>query len=689
MQILFPSAQGPSRLAYDAKMADFLQGSLYSETGTTQNRRLYQFRLLSDPYEAKAKLWLLLEDIFSVNQDSGHDISFTDVNNLHSLIYSHALGSYKDLIRDIVYNPAGNRGDYAASQFLDLLNQTDKRYPNENYARELLQLFLMFEYYPLASRTDERHYTEADVASFAKILTGFRTQSGTHIVTFDPQYHLTGSKVEFLTGSLPDGVSYPFVSSGNLIDLESVMTPLNGNRGLSDNIIDYIFAKRGHAISMFLANKLYRYYVSEDPTLPELEQIANKLEATQFDMYQTVTFLLASDMMYSDKAKQEFRWKSPTDLVIGSLKYLHQHDTGSLLWDEVIVKDADMLTRLGYTPYIPGSIFGRDGYDENNKWITSYTINQFVSSTTQMVAFAGTGAYNLLSLAGVSSSGSLTLSGVTASGALASLEQKLLIGRHLPEQQKTDLIQYITSGGVLLDSTTGKERLKNTIAIILSSPEFLIQSGYTNPAQNSVGNGSVFGNNNGKLVIVRLGGGLDWLSVMVPKDEYSFLSSKRAAGMLPTTELIDLGDYYLNKSMSGLAALYDSNNVRFVNRIGVERHSRDHDAATNMTSTKDNQAGIDAQGFFGKMIENEFDASNTIVLSTEKPSIFQGGKYLNIGASAANMQRYSGMSAAENNLFLSLVRSGYMTRTDFPDKTQRTFQDVVKIDDIARASAAQ
>jgi uncharacterized protein (DUF1800 family) len=56
---------------------------------------------------------------------------------------------------------------------LDLFNQKDAKNPNENYARELLQLFLMGEYRPLESKdnNDIRNYEESDVRSLAKILT--------------------------------------------------------------------------------------------------------------------------------------------------------------------------------------------------------------------------------------------------------------------------------------------------------------------------------------------------------------------------------------------------------------------------------------------------------------------------------------------------------------------------------------
>jgi uncharacterized protein (DUF1800 family) len=93
----------------------------------------------------------------------------------------------------------GNPGDYSVSQFLDLLNQTDPKKPNENYARELLQLLLMLEYIPTETPDNgaERNYSETDVDVLSKILIGFQSNENTHEVSFDPSIN-TNESFEFL-----------------------------------------------------------------------------------------------------------------------------------------------------------------------------------------------------------------------------------------------------------------------------------------------------------------------------------------------------------------------------------------------------------------------------------------------------------------------------------------------------------
>jgi hypothetical protein len=53
--------------------------------------KYYSYKKYYDPYEAKAKLFLIFEDIFSVNQNTSTDITYTDINNTHDLLYKYSL----------------------------------------------------------------------------------------------------------------------------------------------------------------------------------------------------------------------------------------------------------------------------------------------------------------------------------------------------------------------------------------------------------------------------------------------------------------------------------------------------------------------------------------------------------------------------------------------------------------------
>ena len=232
------------------------------------------------------KLFMVFEDIFSVNRAS--DISAKDIMNLHALIYDRMFGSYKSLVQRVLYNNPTEKGDYPVSAFLNLLN-TSKDAPNENYARELLQLMLMDEYVPNHPKNNEaeRNYSEDDVYQLSLILTGFGSQrySGypmgqapeEEIVYYTGAMHHRKRDVTLLPGNT-GGLSFSFYNSDtDTLSLTGIELPIGGNNGLGDNVVDYIFAKRSHAISLFLANKLFRFYIHEHPSNADLEAIATQL----------------------------------------------------------------------------------------------------------------------------------------------------------------------------------------------------------------------------------------------------------------------------------------------------------------------------------------------------------------------------------------------------------------------------
>ncbi|HWG57032.1 MAG TPA: DUF1800 domain-containing protein, partial [Gaiellaceae bacterium] len=99
----------------------------------------------------------------------------------NALFRRHALGSFPELLRDVTRDPA----------MLLWLSGTDntKWSPNENYARELMELFTLGA---------GRGYTERDVREQARALTGFRNEwnrnLGAHRFRFDPERHDRGTK---------------------------------------------------------------------------------------------------------------------------------------------------------------------------------------------------------------------------------------------------------------------------------------------------------------------------------------------------------------------------------------------------------------------------------------------------------------------------------------------------------------
>ncbi len=397
VDILFPSQNGPDRTQFEQNFENFKWPS-FNVSDTNANRRAYAFQYYADPYEAKRKLFWLFEDIFPVDRDGAWatNINFPDIDNHFKILYEESLWNYKKMVKRVLFDTKNPENSFAMGKYLDVLNGPNKNQPNENYARELMQLFLMLEHKPWEDSETPwavRNYTEEDVAALARILTWFRYWEDKKVY-FDESYHNTGTWIVFLSWALKSGTSFPFydTASGS-IDNTKITQPIWGNNGLWDNILDYIFSKRESEIAYFLSWRLLKYYINDKPTQIEIETLANQLINNNFDLFPTVKWLLSSDMMYTDVAMNSIRYKNPIELMIGTLKILHSKDQNFVV--DPLLNDAGFLTTVDWTPYNPRSIFGREGFDHNEAFMNAYFHNQWVTYATKIAFTTGTGYYNL------------------------------------------------------------------------------------------------------------------------------------------------------------------------------------------------------------------------------------------------------------------------------------------------------
>jgi uncharacterized protein (DUF1800 family) len=140
-------------------------------------------RMVRSDQQLVERMTLIFHDWFAnSNAQVGSQQLMLDQNNL---LRSMALGSFHDLFGAVTTNPA----------MLLFLNGTSnsKWDPNENYAREMMELFSL--------GADRGAYTETDVRELARALTGWRAdwspELGSHNFRFDPTYHDAGQKTVF------------------------------------------------------------------------------------------------------------------------------------------------------------------------------------------------------------------------------------------------------------------------------------------------------------------------------------------------------------------------------------------------------------------------------------------------------------------------------------------------------------
>ncbi|MBI2320766.1 MAG: DUF1800 domain-containing protein [Chloroflexi bacterium] len=187
------------------------------------------------------------------------------------LFRAHALGDFRALVRSVTYDPAMMR-------WLDL-HGSHRRVPNENYARELMELFAI----------GRGNYTEQDIKEVARALTGWRLDQGK--LVFDPGRH-------------DDGIKTVLGERGNW---------------KADEVVDIV--TRQPACARFIARKLLAFFVYDDPEPGVVERFAAIFASSAYSVRALVEAILRSPEFRSDRAYHA-KIKSPVDFVVGALKDL-------------------------------------------------------------------------------------------------------------------------------------------------------------------------------------------------------------------------------------------------------------------------------------------------------------------------------------------------------------------------------
>ncbi|TXC77089.1 DUF1800 domain-containing protein [Luteibaculum oceani] len=203
------------------------------------------------------------------------------------LIGSHALGNFKTLTKQITFDPG----------MLVYLNgyKNQKNRPDENYARELQELFTI-------GKGATSKYTEEDVRQAARVLTGWTFDQNLD-VTFIPNWHDTGDK------QFSAFYENKVIKGGSNGELEF------------DELLNMIFAKQ--EVAEFLMSKLYRffvYYVIDDEIQQKvITPLANIFRDNNYEILPVLQALFNSAHFF-DAYTRGAIIKNPMDFMIGHLK---------------------------------------------------------------------------------------------------------------------------------------------------------------------------------------------------------------------------------------------------------------------------------------------------------------------------------------------------------------------------------
>lgn len=373
--------------------------------GTAVARARYSKRQL---YEAMVEFW---SDHFNIYARKNEITPLLKIADDRDVIRPYALSTFRELLAAAVKSPA-------MLVYLDNV-ENEASHPNENYARELLELHTLGVH---------GGYTQQDVQELARALTGWTVgrrgrYAGKWI--FDPDRHDDGEK-RLLGRTLPAGQGEGDVAQ----------------------VVEILAAHPSTAV--FIATKLARRFVADDPPPALVTRLATSFQSSDGDIKAMLRTLFLSDEFAAAPPKL----KRPFTFFISALRALHTD-----LNPRRARAIGDWLTQLGQLPFHwPPP----DGYpDTSAAWL---------GNLLPRWNFALTLAHNAIPgmtppLAEIVAAGGAE----TAVDALNLFAQQLY-GRSLTSAEQAQFGPYLGSGP-LADVET-QTRLRDCVALLLAGPEF-------------------------------------------------------------------------------------------------------------------------------------------------------------------------------------------------------------------------
>lgn len=272
---------------------------------------------------------------------SNHFVTERDVYNCNSYLYYYinclqrnALGNFKTFVSEVGLTSA-------MLYYLDGAFNNGNN-PNENYARELYELFTLGE---------GNGYTEDDVIETARALSGYtdRGEVGCSPVNYRADRHDAGEKT---------------------------ILGRTGNWGY-DDVIDILFEERPNEIATFICTKLYEFFVHPDSSDDDgnAETIISGMAATfianDFELAPVMSQLLKSQHFFDDDAIGVII-KSPFDMYFNFMK-----ETNFPYDDSTVLNVIDACRLIGQTMFDPVDVAG---WQRDRQWInTNYIIGRWLT----------------------------------------------------------------------------------------------------------------------------------------------------------------------------------------------------------------------------------------------------------------------------------------------------------------------
>jgi uncharacterized protein (DUF1800 family) len=360
------------------------------------------YRLVGSPKPLQEKMTLFWHNHFATANSKVNNAGW--MWNQNELFRRHALGNFRTLVHEVAKDPAMMR-------WLDTITSKKGR-PNENFARELFELFTL----------GIGNYTEDDIKEAARAFTGWEIRNETFY--FNRAQHDTGQKTIL-------GQTGPFTGE-QVIDL-AVSHP---------------------ATARFIATKLYVHFVDDHPSRQTIERLAGVFVQSNYELKPLVRAILLSPEFSSETAYHA-KIKSPVDFVIGAVKTLGVPASPQL---------AATLTTLGQALFNPPTV---KGWPEGMEWIGATALLARHNFANQLVT-----GRNAARQPWIAPTEELASIGLSEDHEIVDYYLNLLVDGDATPAMRNALLSYLATGSRAPGRRGRDGKLRGLIHLIMASPVY-------------------------------------------------------------------------------------------------------------------------------------------------------------------------------------------------------------------------
>ncbi|MFC0216292.1 DUF1800 family protein [Paenibacillus chartarius] len=245
-----------------------VEGKSLKADAISDQQLYWIYRMMHTPSPLTEKMALFWHGHFATSNSKVDGLALM-VRQIE-LFRTYALGDFKELVRQVGRDPA-------MMLWLDITSNQKGR-PNENYAREVLELFTL----------GIGPYTEQDIREGARTFTGWKLDKQAGKVSFDPKLYDDGTKQ--VLGEV--------------------------GRWDAEDTVDIIF--RQSALAMFMARKLLRFFAIDEPPEDWVERVADRFVSSGYRIGEVLRGIFLADDFYEPRVMSG-RVRSPVEYTLSLL----------------------------------------------------------------------------------------------------------------------------------------------------------------------------------------------------------------------------------------------------------------------------------------------------------------------------------------------------------------------------------